>query len=158
MKKILLFSILLVLFTSCVKDEFNEPILAADSKDLVKSSSIVINVPEDYTTIQEAVNNAQDGTVIYASGTFYEYIRIENLDGIRLICKEAVLKLPDLGYYSRMVKIINCDNFEVSGFTFDCDYGQLSYIDPSLNNILSGIVTLNSSGKICNNHFKNFLR
>lgn len=156
MKKVLLTIVLLAIFIGCEKSEMTPALLPDENIELKSAKLKLINVPEDYPTIQEAVNHAQKGTTIHVSGTFAEYIRIENLDGIKLVGENAILKLPNLGYYSRMVKIINCANFEVSGFTFDCDFGQISYVDPTLRNILSGILTSNSSGKICNNHFKNF--
>lgn len=156
MKKVLLTIVLLAIFIGCEKSEMTSALLPEENIELKSANIKLINVPEDYPTIQEAVNHAEKGTTIHVSGTFAEYIRIENLDGIKLVGENAILKLPNLGYYSRMVKIINCANFEVSGFTFDCDFGQMSSIDPTLRNILSGILTSNSSGKICNNHFKNF--
>lgn len=45
-----------------------------------------INVPEDYTTIQVALNYALEGdTIFVASGTYYENITWSATNGIKLI-------------------------------------------------------------------------
>jgi len=45
------------------------------------SNAIQINVPEDYATIQEAINSASNGDVIIVdNGTYYENINFNGLE------------------------------------------------------------------------------
>lgn len=110
MKKILLFSIVLIAFAACtdveqnqnlnldkglnklVKPQSNDPSLAmkdmeimtqknlarlANSTHLKKDCDSNVRVPQDYATIQEAVDNVcEDGVIIVSPGTYEEVVFI----------------------------------------------------------------------------------
>jgi hypothetical protein len=157
MKKILYYTIFLAFFIGCEKSEIVQEKLPYEKSALQNASVKEINVPEDFPTIQEAVNHASDGTSIYVSGTYTEYVIIENLANIKLIGKGAYVKQPNFDYYGTFFRFNNCKNFEFSGFNIDGDDSQMIAFDNTKGGYYRCILTVNSSGEIANNNFKNMV-
>ena len=65
--------LLLLFFLLTILSQQNNCLTAAS----ISSSSNIIHVPEDYSSIQQAINHAKDGQLIYvASGVYKEYLSI----------------------------------------------------------------------------------
>jgi hypothetical protein len=105
----------------------------------VKANSKSIIVPDDFSTIQQAVNSAKDGdTVFVKSGTYY-YVEDSN-DGIfinksiSLIGEDSHSTILKPIYYSqygsRSGVRITANNVTVSGFTIS---GVADFADPRIN-------------------------
>jgi len=85
--------------------------------DFVKADSEMIVVPDDYSSIQEAVNNAEVGdTVFVKAGTYYEALVIET--SIFLVGEDAATTVID-GSSNPVTNVVQveADNVTVSGFT-----------------------------------------
>jgi len=106
----------------------------------------VYYVPDDYPTIQEAINAAQDGDeVIVRPGTYYE--RIEIIGKAVYLHSEAgptstVIEWRDLSGWG-LVKVENGDGVVIEGFTIrnGMQIGVYCYNSPSVrlsNNIVTG--------------------
>jgi len=66
-----------------------------------KINAIVINVPADYSTIQEAINTSINGdTVLVASGTYYENI---NFRGKNILLSSYYIFNEDVSYISNTI-------------------------------------------------------
>jgi hypothetical protein len=80
----------------------------------------------DYTTIQDAIDAASDGDIIYvAAGTYNEQITINGVD-VSLIADEgAIIKPTSCGIYTPkdVIEIYN-SVATVEGFTIDADYSN----------------------------------
>ena len=80
----------------------------------VKAPSTTIIVPDDYATIQEAINNANEGdTVFVRAGTYYEHVVVNK--AISLIGEDPSSTIID-GNESGTVVFITADNVDVDGF------------------------------------------
>jgi hypothetical protein len=66
-----------------------------------KINATVINVPADYSTIQEAINASINGdTVLVASGTYYENI---NFRGKNILLSSYYIFNEDVSYISNTI-------------------------------------------------------
>jgi parallel beta-helix repeat protein len=76
-----------------------------------------ITVPDDYPTIQEAVNNANAGdTVFVRNGTYYEHIVVDKtLSLIGENVESTVLNGTDID----PTMIVEANDVKISGFTFE---------------------------------------
>ena len=90
----------------------------------VKTSSIAIKVPQDYPTIQEAINAASAGdTITVAPGTYLESVVINK--SVTLIGEDPKTTIIDrgdsvpshYGYHHDSVIFIIADDVVISGFT-----------------------------------------
>jgi parallel beta-helix repeat protein len=114
----------------------------------VTVSSGIITVPDDYPTIQGAINAANPGdTICVYNGTYYENVVVNKT--VSLIGQQPRLTII-IGDGTGAVVYVKANNAVISGFTI---YGPTStYAD-------SGIYVCNSSGNemsyniIMNNHF-----
>ena len=74
-----------------------------------------ITVPDDYSTIQEAINNAVDGdTVFVKTGTYYEHIIVNRT--VTLVGEDASTTIIDGSDTGHVVYIVQ-DNVNITGFT-----------------------------------------
>ena len=117
-------------------------------------------VPDDYPTIQEAINHADEGDTIYVcSGTYYEHVIINKT--ISLIGENPINTIIDGGKTASVV-YVRASNSNISGFTIrnsgtsDRDSGV--YVDHSSgNNISDNIITNNKCGIFIYQSSKNTL-
>lgn len=107
---------------------------------IVKSTSNIIHVPEDFSEIQEAVNNANPGDTIFVhkGRTYYENVVITK--SISLIGEEKESTIIDGSGRESVLFIKGVDNVIVKGFTIR-NSGAFLYNS-------SGILIERSSGSI----------
>ena len=121
---------------------------------------VAIDGSQPFMTIQEAVNAAQNGDVIaVASGTYPEQVAVRNLNDLVIKGDGATITVPLAGMTGQLVKIVNCQNFHISGFTLDGNNGTgvfpgspNSYGDTDTR--FYGFFAINSSGHIVKNQIK----
>ena len=137
----------------------------------VKAEPRTIIVPDDYPTIQEAINAANPrDTVSVRNGTYYEHVVVNK--SISLIGEDPINTIIDGGETGNVV-CLRANNIKISGFTirnsgtFDWDSGV--YVSPfdwntgayvsrsSGNNISFNIVTNNKNGIFIHKSSKNTL-
>jgi len=112
MKKLVLLAFLSVLFSTAIALGFMRPPVAHTSE---ANSSKTIWVPGNFTSIQEAINNASDGDTIYVrNGTYYEHLTIDK--SLSLIGENKHNTTID-GNGTSTVIYITVPNVNVSGFT-----------------------------------------
>jgi parallel beta-helix repeat protein len=81
----------------------------------VKSEPNAIIVPNDYPTIQEAINNANEGDTIYVkTGTYYENVVVNKT--VSLIGEDRNTTIID-GNYTGTVVSVTASNVKINGFT-----------------------------------------
>jgi len=109
---------------------------------------ITIIVPDNYTTIQGAINNASSGATIFVrKGTYYEHVVINKT--ITLVGEDRNSTIID-GYETGNVIHIRADNVTVKGFTLR-NSGMYLYsgvfVDHSTGSVITNnIVIYNSEG------------
>lgn len=106
----------------------------------------ITNVPEDFTTIQAAINNASEGDMIQVqANTYHEHVVISKT--VLLVGEDPFTTIID-GNQSLTVVQINASNVEIQGFTIQ-NSGDLPYC---------GIGLWSSSGITISNNIikKNF--
>jgi nitrous oxidase accessory protein NosD len=81
-----------------------------------KSEPKVIIIPDHYPTIQEAINNADDGDLIYVrSGVYYENVVVNKT--VSLLGENRNSTIIDGGGNGTVVIIENAINTTLNGFT-----------------------------------------
>jgi parallel beta-helix repeat protein len=129
---------------------------------VARGSSTFI-VPDEYSTIQEAVNNAVDGdTILVSAGTYYEHVTINK--SISLVGENAETTIIDGNNTGHTVHIlsdyVNVTGFTVqnsgsthmpyldAGFCLNCTVGCTISGNCAVNNDFAGISLLYSSQNI----------
>src|SRR4030042_4778137 len=80
-----------------------------------KASAGTVTVPDDYLTIQEAINNANDGdTVFVKAGTYFENIVVNKT--VSLFGQGRETTFVD-GQHLGNVMVVEADNVTIMGFT-----------------------------------------
>lgn len=117
---------------------------------LVKANPETITVPDDYPTIQEAINAAALGDTIYVhNGTYHENIVVNKT--VSLVGENRSTTIID-GSNSSTVVYISANDVYVSGFTIR--YSGLDFddngirLDSSSNIVISGNVITNNTWDI----------
>jgi len=130
---------LTLLLLSMLKMAFDTP--------LVKAEPTTITVPDDYPTIQEAINAANLGDTIYVlNGTYHENIVVNKT--VSLVGEDRSTTIID-GSNSGTVVYISANNVHVSGFMIQ--YSGLDFddngirIDSSSNSVISRNVIANNT-------------
>jgi len=128
------------------------------------SQTKTLNIPADYETIQQGINNAEHGdTVLVSPGTYYENI---NFNGKNIVLGSLFITTGDTSYISKTVidgykqgTVVTFENGEdsttvLSGFTITNGFIEGT---PELSNTAAGIVCTNGSSPIFNhlNVYKN---
>ncbi len=95
--------------------------------NLVKTEPNTIVVPDDYATIQEAINSATGGDTVYVrKGVYHENLGINK--PIFLIGEESSTTIDGNTSQSYRVPInINTSNVTVSGFTLSYGYAGIQF-------------------------------
>lgn len=93
----------------------------------VRFVSDTITVPDDFSTIQEAINNANEGDTIFVrNGTYFEHVVVNK--HLKLIGEERNSTIID-GTGSGTTLLVTADNVTVSGFTIRHSGGQYGIPD-----------------------------
>jgi nitrous oxidase accessory protein NosD len=80
-----------------------------------KAELTTIIVPDDYATIQEAINNANEGdTVFVRKGTYYETVIVNKT--ISLVGENAYNTTIDGGGLATYIVSVTSNDAQVSGF------------------------------------------
>jgi parallel beta-helix repeat protein/predicted outer membrane repeat protein len=116
----------------------------------------IINIPDDYPTIQEGIDHGQDGdTVLVQPDTYYENL---NFNGHNVVLASLFLTTGDTGYISSTIidghqasTVVTFESYEDStahlvGFTIQNGFADegggvlcIDYCSPTIsNNIISG--------------------
>ncbi len=119
----------------------------------LSTQSITINVPFDYSTIQEGIDVAEYGDIVLvATGIYTEHINMKS--GIALVCDDIERKcvisedsLPTID--SALITCENCDEHTlIEGFTVTGTNGHIDAYG-------YGIILINSDARITNNNIIN---
>jgi len=149
--------VLMLLLTSMLTLAFNIQPAKAEPK--------IITVPDDYPTIQEAINAASDGDTIFVkTGIYHEHLDVNK--AVSLVGENTVTTIIDGSGTGRVV-YIDRSNVTISGFTIkngstgielQLDWSTSTYprwveISGNIiaNNTYRGILLRGISGIICNN-------
>jgi len=98
--------VLCLLFVLCLKD----------FKTSVRASPGTVNVPGDFNSIQQAVNNVSSGDTIFVhTGTYYERVVINK--SIALVGENRGSTIIDGSQSGNVIYIINTANVTIEGFT-----------------------------------------
>jgi nitrous oxidase accessory protein len=114
--------------------------------NIVRSNTITttfsqIIVPDQYLTIQEAVNNADDGDSIFVrAGTYYEHVVVSKT--LSFIGEDRNTTIID-GSGSGYVMSILSDNVSVTGFTVQNGQFGIYVLNSKYANIFNNIITHN---------------
>lgn len=123
MKKIVLSGFILMLFSVAVVGMFirstvactNQNVSSCDEGKFVSNSSKTIWVPDDFTSIQEAVNNASDGYTIFIRADTYHENVILNKPDLTLIGENKHTTVIDGN--GETVVSLKANNTKIEGFT-----------------------------------------
>jgi parallel beta-helix repeat protein len=135
---ILLITVILVSSTSALALQINQK--STDKVNIMLSGDIWY-VPDDFSTIQQAIDNADDGdTIIVRSGTYNENIIIDKSIDLTGINKEdTIIEGSDVEF----TIIINADDVEISEFTITKGGGGIYIEHCSEIRIEDNIITHN---------------
>ena len=138
-------------------------------KSTSNSKILDYHVPSEYPTIQSAVDAAvaaggNNITIIVEEGEYREAVIASGLKNLNLVGKKARI-LPPLDFVftdppvgdnfpASSLKLINCENFRVEGFTFiGDDFVDITRYSYPMGN---AVQSYNSSGTISNNIIFNY--
>lgn len=110
--------------------------LALHTEVIVNSDPSVINVPGDFNSIQEAINNAAIGSTIFVhNGTYYEKIVINK--PLSIIGESASATIIDGGGEGSVVTVTSA-GVKFSGFTLRNSGGQWPSSGIRISNVVRG--------------------
>lgn len=126
-------------------------------------NALVITVPDDYSTIQSAINHASAGdTILVRTGVYYEHLTVNKT--IRLIGENRNATVIDNEYADplevhKSIVLVTADNVKMSGFTIQhcwvggnavCidNYVNMTFFDNIIRGNNEGIRLEHSSGNI----------
>lgn len=117
-------------------------LIVAFNTPLAFTQSTTIIVPDDFSTIQEAVNAANPGDTIYVrAGTYHEIVTI-NKNNLALTGENKHTTIIDGGGGTdRTVLVDNADNVEINGLTIQNSYDGIYLYDSSFGTVSGNIIT-----------------
>lgn len=141
------FAYLMLLFLS------SAAVLLCSQVAMVKASASIIRVPNDFPTIQEAINAAENGsTILVDSGVYYEHLTMNKT--LTLLGVDKKTTIID-GSNTSTVITIEADDVVLDGFTvrrsgpgLEPDEVGVHLISSSGSIIRGNIVTLNGAAGI----------
>jgi parallel beta-helix repeat protein len=90
-------------------------VLLPSHTSMVKAEGSIVRVPGDFSTIQEAINAAQNGsTILVSSGVYFEQLTINKT--LTLLGEDRMNTIVD-GSNSGSVVTVTADNAVIDGFT-----------------------------------------
>jgi len=110
----------------------------------VKAEPKTIIVPDDYPTIQEAINNANEGDTIYAKAQLYYENIVINKNNLTLLGEDKDTTIID-GSGSLTVMHVTANNVIISGFTIQNGFGGIVLVDSDSCAISGNIITNNGN-------------
>jgi len=130
---VLVFAFVLVLTATC-------PFNFVRTVDVLAAYSEII-VPDEYSTIQEAVNNAADGDTIFVrAGTYCEHVVVSKT--LSFIGEDRNTTIVD-GSGSGYVMSVLSDNVSVTGFTVQNGQFGIYVLNSKYANIFNNIIAHN---------------
>ncbi|MCW4034052.1 MAG: right-handed parallel beta-helix repeat-containing protein [Candidatus Bathyarchaeota archaeon] len=121
----------------------------------VLSQPATITVPDDFSTIQEAVDEANPGDTVYVrAGTYYENVLIGK-DNLTLTGENKETTIID-GGGSTVVSVSVSDNVEISRFTIQNGDNGIQFYNTSYSTISGNIITNSTSTGVFFQDFCNY--
>jgi nitrous oxidase accessory protein len=119
--------------------------ILAVSNNIKKVNAEEITVPDDFSTIQEAINNANEGDIIFVrNGTYYEHVIVNKTVSLVGECNVETI-LDGLG--SSNCVDIKANNVTMSGFTVrNCSYNAIGIWDYNNATLTCNILTNSNIG------------
>jgi len=109
---------------------------------LIRAEPATIIVPDDYPTIQEALNHANAGdTVFVRNGTYYEHVCMNKT--VSIVGQDKITTIID-GNHTGTVVTVTADNVNISGFTVQNGEAGLK-LDGDCNSVTSSIFSSNGA-------------
>lgn len=109
---------------------------------LTKADTSVIRVPNDFSTIQEAINAAQPGnTILVGSGVYFEHLTINKT--LTLLGADKETTVID-GSHDSVIVVIEADNAVLNGFTLRNASLGVKLINSNGSTVSGNIVTMNT--------------
>ncbi len=126
------------------------PVLASGIH-LARTESATIVVPDDFPTIQEAINNAVDGDTIFVeNGTYYEHVVINKT--VSLVGEDVSTTIIDGNNTGHVVHVVS-NNVNITGFTVR-NSGSIHMPELDAGLCLNGTIGCTISGnRVINNGF-----
>jgi parallel beta-helix repeat protein len=115
---------------------------------------------QPFTTIQSAVDMANDGDVIkITQGVYAEQVEVRDLSDVLIEGDQAILTVPAGGMVGSILKVVNCEEVHITGLTIDGKCGQgVGYgarnSGGDTDTRFNGIFLVNSSAHIVKNTIK----
>ena len=145
MKKLMVTCVVVVLFAFCTS---------------VQADTLYVGLGQTYATIQDAANAAENGDVINVqTGTYTEQVEISGISDLSIEGDMATITVPIDGMTGSLVKIVDCQDFQFTGFTIDGNNGiGVEYGAKNGGGVddtrFYGLFVINSSGLVANNIVK----
>ncbi|MDH5779183.1 MAG: PQQ-binding-like beta-propeller repeat protein [Candidatus Bathyarchaeota archaeon] len=112
---------------------------------LVKTEPSTIIVPDNYSTIQEAINASSLGDTIFArAGTYYEHVVVDK--SIQIIGEEPATTIIDGSGTGNVIDVTNTDNVNVTGFTIQNGETGIRLYSSNYDTISNNIILNHTNG------------
>lgn len=148
--------LVIILFVTFGCDQNKMPVEIQDTGQTnINSFSKTSNVPDDFATIQDAVEAAEPGDVIVIKqGVYQELILIQGKSDITIIGENAILSPPDgivngEGIFN--IEILECSNIVINNLKFD---GKIN--EERIYPIDRAITFNSSSGEVSKCNFEGY--
>ena len=111
----------------------------------------IITVPDDYPTIQEAINNADEEDTIYVKpGTYYESFVVNK--SVSLIGEAKTTTIIEGSGYMDTVVTVEANNCTLSGFTVQNGFWGITLYSSNGSHITNNIVRSNVINGVLGDH------